>query len=209
MVLYMAVKLVVMLPQLHISCLLMTTFLFFKATAAESKAVKDVLNLYADASGQSVNFQKSAVFFSSNVRTDKQMELKNILEVHNDIGNSKYLGLPSLIGRSKKSVFRYLKEKVSQKIQAWSSKLLSRAGKTVMIRNVAQTIPTYTMSCFLVSKTLCHEIERDMNAFWWKSNSSNSKGIRWCALDKISMSKKRGGLGFRDLHGFNLALLGK
>lgn len=128
------------------------SFLFFKATAAESKAAKDVLNLYADTSGQSVNFQKSAVFFSSNVWTDKQIELKNILEVHNDIGNSKYLGLPSLIGRSKKSVFRYLKEKVSQKIQAWGSKLLSRAGKAVMIRNVAQTIPTYTMSCFSCSE---------------------------------------------------------
>lgn len=78
-----------------------------------------------------------------------------------------------------------------------------------MIRNVAQTIPAYTMSCFLIPKTMCKEIERMMNAFWWESNSSNRKGIKWVAWDKLSMSKKRGGLGFRDLHGFNLALLGK
>lgn len=128
---------------------------------------------------------------------DKQHELKHILEVSKDIGDSKYLGLPSLIGRSKKTIFRYLKDKVYQKIQGWSSKLLS------------QTIPSYTMSCFLIPKTLCQEIERLMNAYWWKSSSSNSKGIRWLAWEKMSMSKKRGGLGFRDLHGFNLALLGK
>lgn len=48
-----------------------------------------------------------------------------------------------------------------------------------------------------------------MNSFWWKSNSTSSKGIRWLAWERMSMSKKGGGLGFRDLHGFNLALLGK
>lgn len=137
------------------------------------------------------------------------MEIKQSLGVFSDIGDSKYLGLPSLIGRSKKTVFRYLKDKVFQKIQSWSSKLLSRAGKAVMLRNVVQSIPSYTMSCFMIPKTLCQEIERLMNAFWWKTSSANSKGIRWCAWDRMCMSKKRGGLGFRDLHGFNLALLGK
>ncbi|KAL8088702.1 hypothetical protein AgCh_038472 [Apium graveolens] len=51
-------------------------------------------------------------------------------------------------------------------------------------------------------------VVRLMNAFWWKSKGSNSKGIRWCAWDKISMSKKKGGLGFRNIQGFNMALLG-
>lgn len=48
-----------------------------------------------------------------------------------------------------------------------------------------------------------------MNSFWWKSNSTSSKGIRWLAWDRMSMSKKKGGLGFHDLHGFNMALLRK
>lgn len=48
-----------------------------------------------------------------------------------------------------------------------------------------------------------------MNAYWWKSNSSTRKPIRWLAWQKMSMSKSKGGLGFRDLHGFNLALLAK
>lgn len=127
----------------------------------------------------------------------------------NGIENSRYLGLPYLIGRSKETVFRYLKDKSVAKIQNWNSKLLSRAEKVVSLRNVAQTIPAYTMSCFLISKTLCQELERMMNSFWWNSNSSNSKGIKWLSWTRMSMSKKKGGLGFRDLHGFNLSLLGK
>ena len=185
------------------------SFLFFKATSAETTAIQSILSSYARFSGQAVNFQKSGIFFSANVRRDKQEEIKHTLGVSNDVGNGKYLGLLSLIGRSKKTVFRYLKDKIYQRIQTLSSKLLSRAGKAVMIRNVLQTIPAYTMSCFMVPKSLCQAIERLMNAFWWKSNGSSSKGIRWCAWDKLSMSKKRGGLGFRNLQGFNMALLGK
>lgn len=48
-----------------------------------------------------------------------------------------------------------------------------------------------------------------MNSFWWKSGTSTSKEKCWCARDKLRISKKLGGLGFRDLHGFNMALLGK
>lgn len=185
------------------------SFLFFRADTDETKAIKDILNRYELMSGQAVNYQKSAIFFSSNVRTDKQEEIKNILQVYNNIGNSKYLGLPSLVGKSKKSVFNYLKDKIWAKIKTWSTKLLSRAGKAVLLRNVAQTIPSYTMSCFLIPKSLCQELERMMNAFWWSSSSANNKSIKWLSWSRMSMSKKNGGLGFRDLHGFNLALLGK
>ena len=185
------------------------SYLFFKASTIETNKIKEVLQLYEILSGQAVNYQKSAIFFSSNVRRDKQTEIRNLLGVFNSIEHSKYLGLPSLIGRSKKVVFRYLKVKVWQKIQGWNTKILSKAGKAVLLRSVAQTIPSYTMSCFLIPKTLCQEIERMMNAFWWKSNSSNNKGVKWLSWSRMSMSKEKGGLGFRDLHGFNLSLLGK
>lgn len=84
-----------------------------------------------------MNYQKSGVLFSANIRQDKQRELANILGVHNDITNSTYLGLPSLIDRSKKQVFGYLKERASKRIQGWQAKPISRAGKTVLIPNVA------------------------------------------------------------------------
>lgn len=79
----------------------------------------------------------------------------------------------------------------------------------VLLRNIAQTIPTYTMSCFMIPKPLCQETERMMNSFWWSSNSPNNKGIKWLSWSHMSMAKKKGGLGFRGLHRFNLAILGK
>lgn len=185
------------------------SFLFFKANKEETKAIKDLLNKYELNSGQSVNYQKSGVFFSSNVRLDKQRELVEMLGVSKATDDSRYLGLPSLIGRSKKRVFGFVKDKVWQRIQGWRAKLISKAGKLVLLKNVAQSIPSYCISCFLLPKSLCTEIERMMNNYWWSSGNDNRKGIKWVSWEGLSRPKCKGGLGVRSLHGFNIALLGK
>lgn len=47
-----------------------------------------------------------------------------------------------------------------------------------------------------------------MNKFWWK-NSNTNKGIHWMQWDRMCSKKSMGGLGFRKLQDFNVALLGK
>lgn len=140
-------------------------FLFFKANVMEAQSIKTLLDSYVQQSGQAINFSKSGIFFSANVRRDKQQEITGILGVSNDLSNSNYLGLPSLIGRSKKCVFNFVKERVWKKVQSWCNKALSKAGKKIMVKNVAQVIPSYCMSCFLIPKSLCQEIERMMNNY--------------------------------------------
>lgn len=141
------------------------SFLFCKATMEEVGEFKRILKLYETFSGQAINFQKSGIYFSSNVRVDKQAEIKNLLGVYNDLSEGKYLGLPSLVGRSRKRVFSFLKDKLWNKIQGWSVKCLSKAGKAVLLRSIAQAVPSYAMSCFLLPKTLCKDLERMMNSF--------------------------------------------
>ena len=84
-----------------------------------------------------------------------------------DTRHSKYLGLPSIIGRSKTEVFTELKEKVGRKLPGWKEKLLSIGGNEILIKAVVQAIPRYTMSCFLIPKGLCEEIEGMIRKFWW------------------------------------------
>lgn len=65
------------------------------------------------------------------------------------------------------------------------------------------------MSCFLLPKSLCQELEIIYNNYWCRSSSREGRGLNWLSWNNISMSKTKGGLGFRSLYGFNIALLGK
>ena len=69
------------------------------------------------------------------------------------------MGLPSLVGKGNKASFSYIKERVWRKLQGWEWKLLSWAGREVLIKFVIQAIPIYTMECFKIPLGLCHEIE--------------------------------------------------
>lgn len=88
----------------HTYFLQTTIFLFFRADILETTAINNLLNEYERFSGQSVNYQKSGVFFSANVSQVKRNELSSVLGVHNSIQDGKYLGLPSMVGKSKKRV---------------------------------------------------------------------------------------------------------
>ena len=65
-----------------------------------------------------------------------------------DTRHKKYLGLPSIISKSKDEIFAEIKERVGRKLSGWKEKMLSVGGQEVLIKAVTQAIPTYTMSCF-------------------------------------------------------------
>ena len=78
-----------------------------------------------------------------------------------------YLGLPTLIGRAKYYTFSYLKDQIWKKLQGWKCILLSRARKEILIKAMAQSIPTYTMSVFQLPIKLCDELNSMCARFWW------------------------------------------
>jgi hypothetical protein len=70
------------------------------------------------------------------------------------VRSGNYLGLPISVGKSKKKTFEYLKKRIWSQIQGWQEKLLTKAGKEILIKAVAQSIPTYAVlrlgDCFLI-----------------------------------------------------------
>jgi hypothetical protein len=114
-----------------------------------------------------------------------------------------------MIGRNKQATFNFIKDRVWQKINYWSSKCLSKAGREVMIKSVLQAIPSYVMSIFLLPSSLIDAIEKMLNAFWWGHGGSNNRGIHWLSWEKLTVHKKYGGMSFNNLTAFNLAMLGK
>ena len=73
---------------------------------------------------------------------------------------------------------------------------------------MAQAVPTYTMSVFKLSNTLCYEMTSMVHKFWRGLTNERNK-MAWLSWDKMCLPKDEGGLGFRDLKAFTLALLAK
>ena len=115
---------------------------------------------------------------------------------------------PTLVGRSKSNTFTNLKQRVTNKVSSWKEKLLTTAGKEILIKVVAQAVPSYSMSCFLLPKKLCEELTSLVRQFWW-GQVKDEKKLAWLNWDKLCRPKEMGGMGFRDLRMFNLALLAK
>ena len=105
--------------------------------------------------------------FSHNTSLETRNEVLGILGPMQDPRQGKYLGLPSVIGKSKNQVFAKIKEKVGKKLSEWKEKMLSMGGKEILIKAVTQAISTYTMSGFQLQKWLCEDLERMERNFWW------------------------------------------
>ena len=148
------------------------------------------------------------MFFSKGCPEEKRQEVKQILQVPNEKLNEKYLGLPSDVGRSKNGTFKYLKDRIWKQVQGWIEQILSAAGKEVLIKSVAQAIPTFSMSCFKLPRGLCLKINSLLRSFWWGSKDGDRKTC-WVSWEKMCSPKSSGGLGFRDIELFNLALLAR
>jgi hypothetical protein len=146
--------------------------------------------------------------FSSNTTDDRRREVLHTLQIPRETVNERYLGLPVHVGKEKIKVVSYLKERIWQRIQGWKEKLLSCAGKEVLIKAVAQAIPTFAMGCFDITKELCDQISAMIGKYWWSSQDKENK-MHWLRWELLLQPKSEGGLGFRDIHTFSLAMLAK
>ncbi|KAL4311813.1 hypothetical protein GQ457_01G032130 [Hibiscus cannabinus] len=159
-------------------------------------------------SGQKVNTEKSSIYFSNGMSEQSKDEIKLILSMRDDEVLGQYLGLPLIVGKSKIEAFGFLETKVEKRTNNWTKNLLSFAGREVFIKAVAQSIPTYTMSCFLLPDCIIDPMVSTARNFWW-SGKTNEKGWTHVAWQNLCKPKGARRLGFRDLKTFNLALLAK
>lgn len=185
------------------------SYLFCKATEEEAVKVQQLLQIFERASGQRVNVEKSSIFFSMNVLAEHKRELCQSLQMAEANECSTYLGLPNILDRNKSVILGYLKEKINKRVRSWDGKVISKSGKEILIKSVAQALPTFAMSVFLLPVQVIHDIERILAKYWWSSSKEGSISIHWMSWDRLCNHKTAGGLGFKNLREFILAMLGK
>lgn len=138
-----------------------------------------VQDSYSAVSGQKINYEKSLICFSFNVMQQSRDEVVGSLGVCEGDTFGKYQGSPSLVGRKRKVILAFIKDKILTRVRSWNAKFLSRADREVLLKTVIKAMPSYAMMVFLLPIGICRDIETIMNEYWWTGTAGNGKGIKW------------------------------
>ena len=124
--------------------------------------------------GQVINRQKTALFFN-NTRREVQENIRSMFGAQVMTSCEKYLGLLMVGGRSKVNTFKDLQERVSNRVMGWKEKNISKAGREVLIKSMAQAIPTYSMSIFKIPRAVCDGMNSVLAKYWWGQTQNERK----------------------------------
>lgn len=112
-----------------------------------------------------MNREKSSVHFSKKFRGQAIVPILDQLGLKKLPSKAKHLGLPLVIPRSKVEVAADIKEKFLKKITGLKAKILSQAGRTVIIKSIAGALPSYLMSFYSMPQNWCSDIDRAQKKF--------------------------------------------
>ncbi|XP_033128797.1 uncharacterized protein LOC117129330 [Brassica rapa] len=177
--------------------------IFCDGSLQSVKNVLEVLEAFKQASGLTVSITKTC-FFTSGVH---QAEIDHIEE---ECGLSRgmlpvrYLGVPLCTRKLSLANCDPLIQQVKNKINSWTAKTLSFAGRLLLINTVIAGIANFWCSTFTIPKKCIEIINSLCGAYLWKGSSEGSHSAR-VSWETVTLSKDEGGLGIRNLVWWNKA----
>lgn len=160
---------------------------------------------FSAASGLSANLDKTEVYFGG-INQEEQDRLQGILGVEKGTIPFKYLGVPLSSKKLSISQCKPLVDKVTNRINSWTSRHISYAGRIQMIKGVLFGIQTYWAQIFILPKKIIKEIEAKFRTFLWtgQSDASRKATVSWA---QICLPKICGGWNILSLYEWNQAAI--
>ena len=195
-------------PQISTLAFVDDLILFGEASVDQAEIMMKCLATFCGASGSKVSVDKSKKIFSANTHIDIQDAVSRSMgmEVTMDLG--KYLGVPTINGRTSKREYQFLVDKINDKLSGWKTKTLSLAGRATLVQSSLNSIPYYTMQSTKLPRSTCDEIDRKNKSFLWGELEGERK-VHLVSWDKVNKPKVEGGLGIKSMRQVNAAFLAK
>jgi hypothetical protein len=173
----------------------------------KARNVKLLLYIFEQMSGLKINFEKSELILIGG-DNDLAKEYADVFNCQVGLFPIKYLGVPVSPSRLKVVDWLKLEEKHAKKIDVWQGNSLSMGGRTVLINSSLSNTATHHMSMFLMPLTTIKRMDKVRRKFFWQGGQLKKKYhlVKW---NKICKSKKKGGLGMKNLRKMNISLLCK
>jgi hypothetical protein len=183
-------------PTLSHSQFVDKNLLLNSATVREANKINSILSDFTEASGMSLNYDKSKIYFF-NTPSPVQIHISRLLGIPLSSLPSNYLGVP-LTGVASRSISSdSLLLSNSNRLSNWTFRPLNIASWLVLLKSVLQTLPTYLFTILAAPKHVIRAIRNLQRNFLWHGHQPNKKWalVNW---DKLCMPKRQGGLGLRD-----------
>ncbi|RXH71753.1 hypothetical protein DVH24_025254 [Malus domestica] len=139
-----------------------------------ARNVLHVLNMFAKASGQKINFHKSSLNFLENTNAQTRNAIVNVLHIQHKTTISKYLGIHNIV---------FWKD--PQKLAGWKANTLSKARRLTLIKSNLSSMLNHIMPCFKCPTRVTNEC-RDF--FWGRDRNTRPFGNSLVS-DSIETSK--------------------
>lgn len=157
-------------------------YVFGNTTPRNCAKLKEILERYGRASGQSINHMKLSIVFSAKTHRSVWNRFKRYLQIMKEGGSRKYLGLAEHFGRRKRNIFNSLVDKIKKKSHSWVSRFLSAARIQVMLKVVLSSMPSFSMFCFKIPISLCKKFQSILTRFWWIALHISKEWVGWFGL---------------------------
>lgn len=94
--------------------------------------------------------------------------------------------------------FQHIIDRIAGHTKSWQSKLLSDAGRLVLIKHVLSSIPMHILSAISILEFCLKMINSILANFWGSSDYERKR--HWCKWKALCLPIEDGGPGLRDLH---------
>jgi len=169
------------------------------------RCILNILNTYEKWSGQLINKEKTAMYFSKKLPMARRRNLKRLMGFSEGKFPFKYLGVLIVSGRMKIGDLEELENNVKRKISGWKMKLLSAGGRVILLRHVLASMALHQLVVLQVPKLIISSLNRLMSSFFWGERDGKGKK-KLVAWRNICKPIEEGGLGIRSFDEMQKAL---
>jgi hypothetical protein len=172
------------------------TLLLNSPTAQEAQKLNSILADFIEASGMSLNLDKSKLYFF-NTPPSVQRHISRLLGIPRSSLPSNYLGIPLSGAATSNISWDNLLLSISNRLSNWTFGPLNIASRLVLLKPILQALPTYLFTALAAPKKFITAIRSLQRNFLWSGHQPNKKWalVNW---DKLCLPKSQGGLGLRD-----------